>query len=77
MECRVLLAIVSSWTALGVSANKGGRLLNPVSNTCKWKMPLKSYIENWKNRNKQPQLGAILKTMSQFGQNSRQIIMEN
>jgi len=48
MEWRVLLAIVSSWTALGVSANKGGSLLNPVSNTCKWKMPLKSYIENWK-----------------------------
>jgi len=35
LEQRVLLAIVNSWTALGVSANNGGRLLNPVSNTCK------------------------------------------
>ena len=38
MEYAFLLATVNSWTALGVSSNNGGRLLNPVKRTCKNKM---------------------------------------
>lgn len=55
---RTLLAIVNSWTALGVSSNKGGRLLNPVNMT--WNIDTTSTNINTSEQYKQNALIMIL-----------------